>query len=109
VRDEPLLSAAEVAAVVTALCLVGVTAVGAPPSRTPASLDPDGDAPIPRPDRRAGAPALVDDPAVAVDDESEPIDPADPVVSANATGIAAIPDPTPRASANAPTRPTYFA
>jgi hypothetical protein len=52
---------------------------------------------------------LVDDPAVAVDDESEPVDPADPVVSANATGIAAIPDPTPRANANAPTRPTYFA
>lgn len=105
--DEPRLSAAEVAAAVTALCRVGVAAVGAPLSRTPASFDPDGDAPLPRPDRRAGAPALVDDPAVAVDDESEPVDPADPVVSANATGIAATAEPTPNAIANAPTRPTY--
>jgi hypothetical protein len=94
---------------VTALCRVGVAAVGVPPSRAGESLVPDGDTPLPRPDRRAGAPALVDDPAVAVDDDSEPVDPADPVVSANATGIAAIPDPTPRATANAPTRPTYFA
>jgi hypothetical protein len=37
--------------------------------------------------------------------ESEALDPADPVVSANATGIDAIADPTPRATARAPTRP----
>ena len=38
----------------------------------------------------------------------EPDDPAEPVVSANATaGIAATAAPTPNATANAPTRPTY--
>jgi hypothetical protein len=34
------------------------------------------------------------------------LDPAEPVVSANAIGIAATADPTPNATANAPTRPT---
>ena len=34
------------------------------------------------------------------------LDPAEPVVSANATGIDATADPTPNATANAPTRPT---
>ena len=47
---------------------------------------------------------LVDDPAEA--DDSEPTDPAEPVVSANATGTAAIAEPTPNATASAPTRPT---
>jgi hypothetical protein len=36
----------------------------------------------------------------------EPVEPADPIVSANATGIAAAAEPTPKATANAPTRPT---
>jgi hypothetical protein len=46
----------------------------------------------------------------ARDAESEafdPVDPAEPVVSANATGIDPIAEPTPNATANAPTRPTY--
>jgi hypothetical protein len=38
---------------------------------------------------------------------SDPVDPAEPVVSANATGIDPIAEPTPNATANAPTRPTY--
>ena len=37
---------------------------------------------------------------------AEPVDPAEPVVSANAIGIAATAEPTPNATANAPTRPT---
>jgi hypothetical protein len=37
---------------------------------------------------------------------AEPDEPAEPVVSANAVGIAATAEPTPRATANAPTRPT---
>ena len=52
----------------------------------------------------------------AADDESapaestlDPDDPADPVVSANATGTDATAEPTPNATANAPTRPTYAA
>jgi hypothetical protein len=41
------------------------------------------------------------------DDESdEPVEPPEPVVSANATGIDATAAPTPKATANAPTRPT---
>jgi hypothetical protein len=39
----------------------------------------------------------------------EPVDPAEPVVSAAANGIAATAEPTPRATARAPTRPTYRA
>jgi hypothetical protein len=39
----------------------------------------------------------------------EALDPADPLVSAKATGIEAIPAPTPSAKASAPTRPTYRA
>ncbi|MFM9032701.1 MAG: hypothetical protein ACKOQ4_00125 [Mycobacterium sp.] len=54
-----------------------------------------------------------DDPEPADDSddavESEPVDPPDPVVSANAAGIAATAEPTPRATAKAPTRPTYRA
>jgi hypothetical protein len=50
---------------------------------------------------------LVEDEA---DDESDdPVEPPDPVVSANATGTDAIAEPTPNATANAPTRPTYRA
>ena len=42
----------------------------------------------------------------AVDESVEPAEPADPVVSANATGTDATAEPTPNATANAPTRPT---
>ena len=38
--------------------------------------------------------------------ELDPVDPADPVVSAAATAIGNTAAPTPRATANAPTRPT---
>jgi len=44
------------------------------------------------------------------DEESEAfasVEPADPVVSAKAIGIDPIAEPTPNATANAPTRPTY--
>jgi hypothetical protein len=40
---------------------------------------------------------------------AEPEDPAEPVVSANATGMAKAAEPTPRAKARAPTRPTCVA
>lgn len=36
----------------------------------------------------------------------DPDEPPEPVVSAKATGIAATAEPTPNATANAPTRPT---
>jgi hypothetical protein len=45
--------------------------------------------------------AVLDDGA-----ESEPVDPAEPVVSARAAGAEAIAEPTPSATASAPTRPT---
>ena len=54
----------------------------------------------------------VDAPAVEEDEASEvsePVDPEDPLVSANAIGIAEMPEPTPKATARAPTRPTYRA
>jgi hypothetical protein len=56
---------------------------------------------------RAGDRDDVDAPAVADDaSEAEPVDPEDPVVSANATGTEAIAEPTPSTTASAPTRPT---
>ena len=76
---------------------------------------PDGPAltaleapPRPRAAPREGAFVDVEVP----EDESaapDPVDPAEPVVSANATGIATTAEPTPNATANAPTRPTYRA
>jgi hypothetical protein len=66
----------------------------------------------PRADRRAGALDPFDDPDDAEAEESEeaePVAPAEPWVSANAIGIAANPEPTPRATAKAPTRPMYLA
>ncbi|MGB6888663.1 MAG: hypothetical protein WBD88_10875, partial [Mycobacterium sp.] len=39
-------------------------------------------------------------------DAAEPVEPAEPLLSANAIGIDASAEPTPRAIANAPTRPT---
>jgi hypothetical protein len=74
----------------------------------PADAVPD-DAPRPaRAGPRDGA--FVDsdaaDPEPAESAELDPDDPPDPVVSANATGTDATAEPTPRATANAPTRPT---
>ena len=68
----------------------------------------------PRPVRAAPRDGFVDpDPDDVVDAESDdaaesedPVEPPDPVVSANATGTATTADPTPNATANAPTRPT---
>ena len=40
------------------------------------------------------------------DSDPEPVDPAEPVVSAAATANGATAEPTPRATANTPTRPT---
>jgi len=67
----------------------------------------------PRSARRDGTRALVDADVDAPPDPDsaalDPVDPAEPVVSAAANGIAAIAEPTPRATARAPTRPTYRA
>jgi hypothetical protein len=49
------------------------------------------------------APAVLDPASV---ESAVELDPAEPVVSANAIGIDATADPTPNATANAPTRPT---
>jgi len=57
---------------------------------------------------RTGAFVVTEEP----EDESaarDPVDPAEPVESAAASGMAAIAEPTPSATANAPTRPTYRA
>ena len=80
-----------------------------PPEEEPPEESPTDEPPRPpRAAPRDGTDALVD-----VDDESEgadePVDPADPVVSANATGTTATTEPTPNATASAPTRPTYAA
>ena len=62
-------------------------ASSAPDSEDGPAPDDDGDAPDP--------------------DELEPVEPAEPVVSANATaGMDAIAAPIPKANASAPTRPT---
>ena len=59
-------------------------------------------------DTRPGVPGIVDpvlvDPVLV--EPAAALDPADPVVSANATGKEATAEPTPNATANAPTRPT---
>jgi hypothetical protein len=49
------------------------------------------------------------DPDAAESAELDPAEPPEPVVSANATGTDATAEPTPNATANAPTRPTYRA
>ena len=60
-----------------------------------------------RPVRAAPRDGADDVAADEADDESdEPVEPPDPVVSANATGTDATAEPTPSATANAPTRPT---
>lgn len=59
---------------------------------------------------RAGAADFGADDSDESDDESdEPVEPPEPVVSANATGTDATAAPTPKATANAPTRPTNCA
>lgn len=63
----------------------------------------------PRSARRDGTRALVDAPLDPDSAALDPVDPAEPVVSAAANGIAATAEPTPRATARAPTRPTYRA
>jgi hypothetical protein len=84
----------------------------APPERTdpadspPAAFEEPTLGTAPRPARRDGTLAFVDVDARA-SAVPDPVDPADPVVSANAIGIAATAEPIPRAAANAPTRPTY--
>jgi hypothetical protein len=56
---------------------------------------------------REGADDAGDDEADGASDE--PAEPPEPVVSATATGTDATAEPTPSATANAPTRPTYRA
>ncbi|MGV0991146.1 MAG: hypothetical protein ACOYB7_02730 [Mycobacterium sp.] len=117
VKWDPLLPA-EVAGtgeVLSELRRLGVAAAGALPPRTEesepeVSVAGDG-ALLLRPGRRADVPALVDEPAAEAEESAEPVpvEPAEPVVSAKANGIAAKPEPTPKAMANAPTRPTYLA
>ena len=66
----------------------------------------------PRPVRaapRAGLVAADPDEADVSAESDDPVEPPDPVVSANATGTATTADPTPSATANAPTRPTWVA
>lgn len=89
----------------------GVAATNAlpPECADPVDAPPDeSDEPEtePRPDRRDGTLVFVD-PADAGEPapEPEPVEPAEPVVSANATGIAATAEPIPNATASAPTRP----
>ena len=56
--------------------------------------------------RDAGAVDAVED---AGESEPEPVEPADPVVSAETNAIGETAEPTPRATAKAPTRPTWIA
>ena len=83
------------------------------PTEAPRLLDEPSPATLAAPPRARGAPregAFVDADAPA--DESsalEPVEPAEPVVSAAANGTDTIAEPTPRATARAPTRPTYRA
>ncbi|HQC76271.1 MAG TPA: hypothetical protein PLH92_06080 [Mycobacterium sp.] len=63
----------------------------------------DDDTAPPRPERR-GEVVFVE--PADDDDEASVLEPAEPAVSAKATGIDATAEPTPRAMASAPTRPT---
>ena len=83
------------------------SAASDPEATEPASADPRPPARGPR----AGEDFRDDDDDEDDEDDEEsaepdPLDPADPVVSANAIGSEPRPEPTPRATANAPTRPT---
>jgi len=93
-------------------------AAGTPAPRTRPRTGPDGP---PNPDEAVAEGLPVEDRGVEdrgvedADDEpeasepAEPVDPPEPVVSANATGTDATAEPTPNATANAPTRPTHRA
>ena len=63
----------------------------------------------PRPARAAPREGTDADAEDADEASEEPAEPAEPVVSANATGTDATAEPTPNATASAPTRPTYAA
>jgi hypothetical protein len=80
------------------------------PRRLESTEDPPPEEPLRAPDRADRDDADdVEDPdgdAPAEFDPDDPDDPDDPVVSANANGTDEIADPTPRATASAPTRPT---
>ncbi len=102
------------AAGMPARCLRGVpvSAAGALLARPTASAEAsievsDAACWLPCPELRAGVtdpfnvPVGADEPG-----ELESVEPPEPTLSANATGIAASADPTPSAIANAPTRPT---
>lgn len=70
-----------------------------PDPTDPASADPL--APTREPRTGADLPADVDEPAAP-----DPVEPAEPVVSAKAIGNAATPEPMPNTTARTPTRPT---
>ena len=69
-----------------------------PPAAEPPAAEP------PRPARPARGDGLVAE--EAADESDDPVEPPEPVVSANATGTDATAEPTPNATASAPTRPT---
>jgi hypothetical protein len=81
--------------------------------RLPGAVDDPSPEPLVEPPRAREVPregAFVD--GEEPEDESvalEPVDPAEPVVSAAANGTEAIAEPTPSTTARAPTRPTYRA
>ena len=77
----------------------------AAPEPDPTEL-PSADPRPPARGPRAGEDFRDDDDYDEESAELDPLDPAEPVVSANAIGSEPRPDPTPRATANAPTRPT---
>ena len=86
----------------------------APVERPPRALttDEDADKDLPLRTTRDGPRDGVLGEVADTDGESdtaEPVDPAEPDVSAKAIGTDAIAEPTPSATANAPTRPTYRA
>jgi hypothetical protein len=88
--------------------------LAAPVERPPRALtaDEDADEDLPLRTTRDGPRDGVLGEVADTDGESdtaEPVDPAEPDVSANANGTDAIAEPTPSATANAPTRPTYRA
>ena len=77
------------------------------PRRLESTGEPPPAEPLRAPDRADRDDADdVEDPDDDVPAEFDPVDPDDPVVSANANGTDEIADPTPRATASAPTRPT---
>ena len=76
-----------------------------PPRESAPTAPPDEPAPLAGRDARREAPAAVE-PVLAPGAAPGALDPAESVLSANANGIDANAEPTPNATANAPTRPT---